>query len=79
MAAKKRTADDRRNEMFRATVAKYLVLTGYDKSALAVRMRVCPATLYNRLNKPGSLTLDDLRRMMAALGIPAEEAMGFIR
>lgn len=69
----------RQNKMFVAMIAKYTVLRGWDKPTLALKMHMCAANLYNKLNAPGKTTLDQFRRMCAALGLTDEEILSLIK
>ena len=68
----------RQNKMLTALMSKYLSLSDMDKRALAVRMHMSRSTLYNRLSDPGSIQLDELRRMFQVLGFTDDEKLQVI-
>lgn len=69
----------RQNKMFVALVAKYLALKDWDKPTLALKMHTCPRNLYSKIQAPGKTTLDQFRRMCAALGLTDDEILTLIK
>lgn len=65
---------------FVANVEKYLVLSGLlHRTALAKRIMVSRQLLHRRLERPGDLTVNELRRISAVLGMPAEEFLSLFK
>ena len=69
----------RQNRMFVALVAKYLALKDWEKSDLARKMHMGMTCFYGRHKAPGKTSLDELRRMCAALGLTDEEILSLIK
>lgn len=66
--------------LFVANVKKYMVLSGVMYgTALAKRMHVSRKLLERRMKSPGDLTVNELRRMSAVLGMPPEEMLSLLR
>ena len=61
------------NNLFTGIIAKYMCLYDIKAPELAVSLRVCQATLYNRLQHPEKFTIEDFRRLRIKLKIPQEE------
>ena len=68
----------KKNLLFAATIAKYLVLTGMDKEKLGIKAHVSTRTVYRRLEAPGDLTLDELRRIITTQGWTQEEILAIL-
>lgn len=65
---------------FVANVEKYLVLSGLlHRTALAKRIMVSRQLLHRRLEHPGDLTVNELRRISTVLGMPAEELLSLFK
>ena len=49
---------------FQAKLGAYLRITGRNITDLAVIVGVCPATMYSRVEAPGTFRLSEYRRVM---------------
>ncbi len=68
------TAEARMNQQLLAVVDKYKRLSNITAYGdLGPKMGRCKATAVNRINAPGTFTLDELRRIVRFLHIPPEE------
>lgn len=52
------------DKAFRANIAAFSASEGASPEDIAQRLRVSRATFHNRKNNPGSLRLDELRRLV---------------
>jgi len=57
-------AERKADDAFRQQLGGYLAVTGKSVTDLAMIVGISPATLYNRIKKPGSLKLYEYRRIM---------------
>ena len=65
---------------FVANIKKYRVLSGLpDHTTLAKRIMVSRQLLHRRLEQPGDLTVNELRRISTVLGMPAEEMLSLFK
>lgn len=70
----KKDERQKKDDMFRALVAKNMVLYGYASAKdLAPAIRCSRSTLLNKLNDPDKFTRGELRRLFDALHLTAEE------
>ena len=75
MAARK---PDNRTIILQAIIAYKLKIYGYTKQELAVMLSMCPASLYNKLNKPDSFTVKELRKLFEIFSFTQEEKLNII-
>jgi hypothetical protein len=69
---------DNRTVLLQALVAYKLKIYGYTKEELAVKLSMCPASLYNKLNKPDSFTVKELRTLFDTFSFTQEEKLNII-
>ena len=69
---------DVKKKLLRAKIAFYLELRGYTKKDLAIKLGMCPASLYNKLNDPGSFTLNEFTKLLQLMGLSDEEKLQII-
>lgn len=68
----------RKDRLVAATIAKYLVLADMDKDTLGIKAHVSTRTVYRRIESPGGMTLDELRRIVAAQGWTQDEVLAIL-
>lgn len=61
------------DEALRVIVATRMMRDGLTQKDIAGRIGVTPVTLSRRLAQPGTFTLDELRRLIGALGFTDAE------
>ena len=54
---------EEKDKELRALIAYYLERSGYSKKELALKLGICPASLYNKLKNPEGFTLLELREL----------------
>ena len=62
------------DEALRIIVATRMMRDGLTQRDIAERIGVTPVTLSRRLAKPGTFTLEELRRLIGALGLTDAES-----
>ena len=74
MPRPKKTEAQEKDLLLRALIEKNKVLLGiHDNETLAKKLMVCPRTMYNKLDRPETLTLEELRRLCSILHFTEEE------
>lgn len=69
----KQTDTEKKNIAIRQLIKLYQIERGNKNgSELAELMKCSKTTLYKRLKNPGTLTVEELRRLKACLNIPTE-------
>ena len=69
-----KTEAQEKDLLLRALIEKNKVLLGiHDNETLAKKLMVCPRTMYNKLDRPETLTLKELRRLCSILHFTEEE------
>ena len=69
---------DTEKQTLRAKIAYFLTFQNYTKKDLAVKLGMCPASLYNKLNDPDSFTVKELKKLFQIMGLSSEEKLQII-
>lgn len=64
---------EKQNKAIAAAVKYGMSLYGITPTQMALSMRCCPMTVYNRLNHPEDFTIGELRSISAKIHIPLEK------
>lgn len=67
------TENDKLNVQIRALLKKYQVLRGADSRKMADGMGVTPPTYFRRMEKPTTMSLQELLSIQRRLQIPMDE------
>lgn len=59
----------------KAQVAYYLTRSGYNKKYLAIKIGMCPAGFYNKLNNPEKFTLKEFNSLCRIMGLTDQKKM----
>ena len=68
-----RTNAKRRKEQ--RTSCYYLTKSGYTKKELALKLGICPASLYNKLKKPETFTIFEFRKLIDLMQLEENEIL----
>lgn len=66
---------EEKNRELRALIAYYLTKSGYTKKELALKLGICPASLYNKLKRPETFTILELRSLIDLMELQEEEIL----
>lgn len=69
---------EKKNNEIRGRISYYLTVGGYSKQELADQLGVCIATLYNKLKRPETFTLEELRRLKLILKLTDSQLLEMI-
>ena len=62
-----------------SVIKDYADECGIKITDVALRLGMCSATLYNKLNNPENFTLQELKRVCIVVNAPLEEVMEFAK
>lgn len=65
--------NERYNKKITCVIKSYMYMYDVDVPELATSAKVCKDTMYRRLQKPETFTIDELRRIVRKLRIPKDE------
>lgn len=69
-----KTEAQEKDQLLRALIEKNKVLQGIrNNETLAKKLRVCPKTVYNKLDRPETFTLKELRQLCTVLHFTEDE------
>ena len=66
---------EEKNKELRALIAYYLTKSGYTKKELALKLGICPASLYNKLKKPETFTIFEFRKLSDLMQLEENEIL----
>ena len=69
----KETDEQQKDRLTRAIIAKNMELYGLSEEQVAVKLRFAKRTFQNKRKRPGTFTLEELRRLGTALKLSDEE------
>jgi hypothetical protein len=71
----KPTDKQKMNCIIEGTIAYYLKVNRKDKEYLATKLRISRSTMFNRVNKPETFTLEELRTLIKVCGFTSEQVL----
>lgn len=75
----RRTETEKKDIALRQMIKNYQIERGQKSSKELAELMPCSrATIYSRLNDPGSFTVAELRRIKACLQIPTDKMLAYI-
>lgn len=66
---------EEKNKELRALIAYYLTKSGYTKKEHALKLGICPASLYNKLKKPETFTIFEFRKLIDLMQLEENEIL----
>lgn len=69
---------DSKHELLRKTILKQLIVCGYSKQELALKLNISISSLYNKLKNPDTFTLKEIKTIYHFLKLSESEFMEVI-